>query len=96
MYLEKTIERIQILSKQSIFWANLITSKEITFNGKRLKRDLPFEASVPFGIFQAFNLYEIPCEEKKSTWLCELPDKILMTKSSSLVVIPVFPFPPLF
>ena len=45
MYLEKTIERIQILSKQSIFWANLITSKEITFNGKRLK-NLPYFTKV--------------------------------------------------
>tara|TARA_B100000029_G_scaffold489151_1_gene546599 strand:- start:1285 stop:2904 length:1620 start_codon:yes stop_codon:yes gene_type:complete len=37
MYLEKTIERIQILSNQSEFWRKLIDSREITFNGKRLK-----------------------------------------------------------
>ena len=66
------------------------------FRGKRLNKDLPFEFKLPLGIFHALSLYDSPCEEKNKTWLCELPESILTTKSSSLVVIPVLPFPPLF
>ena len=66
------------------------------FKGNKLKIDLPLEAAVPSGILCALILYTKPCVEKKSTGVCVFAVNICTTKSSSLVDIPVFPFPPLF
>ena len=61
-----------------------------------LNIDLPFDAAVPSGILWAFILYTKPCVEKKRTGVWVFAVKIWTTKSSSLVEIPVLPFPPLF
>ena len=45
MYLDKTFERIQILSDQSVYWKQLISSKEIKFNGKPFK-NLPYLTTI--------------------------------------------------
>ena len=65
-------------------------------SGKILNKDLPFEAAEPSGIFQAFNLYTKPSVEKNKTEVCVFTDSVCTTESSFLVVIPVFPLPPLF
>ena len=61
-----------------------------------LNKDLPFDDADPSGIFQALILYANPSVEKNRTEVCVLTDKVCTTESSSLVLIPVFPFPPLF
>tara|TARA_B100000029_G_scaffold306778_1_gene299612 strand:+ start:14212 stop:15831 length:1620 start_codon:yes stop_codon:yes gene_type:complete len=44
MYKDKTLDRIETLSKQSSFWNELLSSKEIVVNGKSLK-NLPYLTS---------------------------------------------------
>ena len=66
------------------------------FKGNILNIDLPFEAAVPSGILWALILYTSPWVEKNKTGVWVLAVKICTTKSSSLVEIPVLPFPPLF
>ena len=61
-----------------------------------MNKDLPFDDADPSGIFQALILYANPSVEKNRTEVCVLTDKVWTTESSSLVLIPVFPFPPLF
>ena len=65
-------------------------------SGRILNKDLPFDDADPSGIFQALILYANPSVEKNRTEVCVLTDKVWTTESSSLVLIPVFPFPPLF
>ena len=65
-------------------------------SGKRLCNALPLETLDPSGIFQTFNLYTSPLFEKKSTGVIVLAENNCVTKSSSLVTMPVLPFPPLF
>ena len=61
-----------------------------------LNNDLPLDKEDPSGIFQALILYTNPWVEKKSTDVWVLTDKVWITESWSLVVIPDFPLPPLF
>ena len=49
------------------------------FKGRRLNNVFPFELEVPWGIFQAFNLYTSPWVEKKSIGVCELAVNIWTT-----------------
>ena len=66
------------------------------FRGRILNKDLPFDAADPSGIFQALTLYANPSVEKNRTDVCVFTDNVCTTESSSLVLIPVLPFPPLF
>ena len=57
---------------------------------------MPLDADEPSGIFQALILKTRPSVEKNKTEVWVLTDKVCTTESSSLVLIPVLPFPPLF
>ena len=61
-----------------------------------MNKDLPLDDEEPTGIFQALILYTRPSVEKNKTDVWVLTDKVWTTESSCLVVIPVFPLPPLF
>ena len=61
-----------------------------------LNKDFPLDEAEPSGIFQAFNLYTKPSVEKKSIDVWVFTDKVWITESSFLVVMPVLPLPPLF
>ena len=64
--------------------------------GKILNNDFPFDEADPSGIFQALILYTKPSVEKNNTEVCVFTESVCTTESSSLVLIPVLPFPPLF
>ena len=66
------------------------------FKGKMLNKDFPLDDDDPSGIFQAFILYANPSVEKNNTEVWVLTDRVCTTESSSRVLIPDFPFPPLF
>ena len=66
------------------------------FSGKILNNDLPFEDGEPSGIFHALILYTNPSVEKNNTEVCVFTERVCTTESSSLVLIPALPFPPLF
>lgn len=65
-------------------------------SGNILNNDLPLEDADPSGIFHALTLYTNPSVEKNNTDVWVFTDNVWTTESSSLVVIPVLPLPPLF
>ena len=57
-----------------------------------LNKDLPLDKAEPSGIFQVLILYTRPSVEKNNTDVCVLTESVCTTESSSLVLIPAFPF----
>ena len=74
---------------------NMLDNDSSFFKFKRLTIAFPLAVGEDSGIFQVFNLYAIPPDEKNNILSCVLAVKTCVTKSSALVFIPERPLPPL-